>query len=130
MWYDYARWHMEGGAGAQAGVQVLTKALAALPGCLLLAFALADAQEAQGQAEAAKQVGVGASRGGGAGVGRDWGGKGGEGGGSGRGGGARGQGSSCPLQGRSTTITTSLECLVGAFPQHKLVAGPVMASKC
>lgn len=56
MWYDFARWHADAGGGPEQATAILTKALQALPGCLMLHFALADMEEAQGQIERAKQV--------------------------------------------------------------------------
>mmetsp|Transcript_30945 Transcript_30945/g.68528 ORF Transcript_30945/g.68528 Transcript_30945/m.68528 type:complete len:867 (+) Transcript_30945:78-2678(+) len=57
VWFEYAHWHANGGgAGAVACVQVLGRAAKALPSCLMLRFALADAEELQGHNEQAKAV--------------------------------------------------------------------------
>lgn len=56
MWYDYARWHADAGSGVAQATACLVRAVAALPNCLLLHFALADLQEAQGQTDAAREV--------------------------------------------------------------------------
>jgi hypothetical protein len=58
VWYDYARWHADAGSGVAQATACLVRAVAALPNCLLLHFALADLQEAQGQTEAAREVGL------------------------------------------------------------------------
>lgn len=56
MWYDYARWHADAGDGVASATSTLLRAVAALPNCLLLHFALADLEEAQGNTAAAKEV--------------------------------------------------------------------------
>eukprot|EP00775_Hariotina_reticulata_P002070 gene2070-2390_t len=56
VWYDYARWHADSGGGVAAAAACLLRAVAALPDCLLLHFALADLEEAQGNIQAAKDV--------------------------------------------------------------------------
>ncbi len=56
VWYDYARWHADSGGGPQQATAVLARAVGAMPSCLLLHFAMADMEEAQGQTERAKQV--------------------------------------------------------------------------
>ena len=65
VWYDAARWHAESGTGPQAAVAVLSKAAIALPSCLLLHFAWADMEEAQGNLQQAKEVRGGRMGGGG-----------------------------------------------------------------
>ena len=57
IWLEYARWHSDGGgAGPAAAVAVLQRATRALPGCVLLYFAMADTEEVIGRIEEAKQV--------------------------------------------------------------------------
>jgi hypothetical protein len=56
VWYDYARWHADAGSGVAQATACLVRAVAALPSCLLLHFALADLQEAQGHTDAAREV--------------------------------------------------------------------------
>eukprot|EP00879_Flechtneria_rotunda_P025212 GHRR01026781.1.p1 GENE.GHRR01026781.1~~GHRR01026781.1.p1 ORF type:complete len:542 (+),score=148.52 GHRR01026781.1:427-2052(+) len=56
VWYDYARWQAESGKGVEQATLCLVRAVAALPDCLLLHFALADLEEAQGNTAAAKEV--------------------------------------------------------------------------
>jgi hypothetical protein len=56
VWYDYARWHADAGSGVAQATACLVRAVAALPNCLLLHFALADLQEAQGHTDAAREV--------------------------------------------------------------------------
>lgn len=56
MWYDYARWHADAGDGVASATTTLLRAVAALPNCLLLHFALADLEEAQGNRAAATEV--------------------------------------------------------------------------
>jgi hypothetical protein len=58
VWYDYARWHADSGGGVAAAAACLLRAVAALPDCLLLHFARADLEEAQGNTQAAKDVSV------------------------------------------------------------------------
>jgi cleavage stimulation factor subunit 3 len=54
MWAAYAHWHAVHGRAA-AGAAVLARAVAAVPECLLLWLALAEAEEASGDVAAAKQ---------------------------------------------------------------------------
>ena len=57
VWLDYAAWHAEGGGGGTAAAQaVLTKARKALPACLAVQFAAADALEVAGSATKAKEI--------------------------------------------------------------------------
>ena len=56
IWCDYARWHSEAGGGPQDAARALARGAAALPGCLLLHFALADALEALGRRDEARGV--------------------------------------------------------------------------
>lgn len=56
VWYDYARFHSDGTGGVAQAVLVLGKATKAVPGCLMLRFALADFEESQGHIDKAKQV--------------------------------------------------------------------------